>query len=542
MVPAYLNVFLDGIQGKWSVNIYPSQALYGKASPMFTQKDLQQIEKKGIKIDDINRQVKYFISGFAPADIFLPATPGKGIICLTSGDEKHYREVFRKNGPDFHITRFIPASGAATRMFKVLYEGLQQLENLDVKDQETIIGDHPALRAFFGELETYPFYEDLQMEGNESPAALLRSILYREGLGLGEKPKGLLKFHKYSADERRTSFEEHLREAALYCGSRDRTLRIHLTVSPDHLDGFQTEAARVVPVVEKDTGLTIDLSFSFQKPETDTIAVDLQNQPFRNPDGTLVFRPGGHGSLIQNLDALNSDILFISNIDNVAPDRLKETRVNYKEVLGGVLLEIRSKVFYYLQQLTGEDRPGRTRLDSMVTFLFEKLGLAIPDQLESWSARDLKKWLIQQMDRPIRVCGMVKNEGEPGGGPFYVKSPSGEISLQIVESSQIDHSDPGQEALFQKSTHFNPVDLVCSICDFRGDKFQLTRYVDPNTGFISEKSVGGKTIKALELPGLWNGAMARWLTLFVEVPVETFTPVKTIFDLRREEHLAFNPL
>ena len=211
-------------------------------------------------------------------------------------------------------------------------------------------------------------------------------------------------------------------------------------------------------------------------------------------------------------------------------------RVNYKEVLGGVLLEIRSKVFYFLQQLTGDERVEKTRLDHMVTFLHERLGVAIPDLLKSWDANDLKKWLIQTMDRPIRVCGMVKNEGEPGGGPFYVRSESGEISLQIVESSQIDLDDPQKAALVDQSTHFNPVDLVCGIRDYKGNKFNLTRYVDHNTGFISEKSVGGQALKALELPGLWNGAMAKWLTLFVEVPMETFTPVKTVFDLMREEH------
>ena len=289
-------------------------------------------------------------------------------------------------------------------------------------------------------------------------------------------------------------------------------------------------------MVEKETGLDIDLSFSFQKPETDTIAVDLENEPFRNQDGSLLFRPGGHGALIRNLDALDSDILFISNIDNVTPDRLKDTRVKYKQVLGGVLLEIRSKIFYYLQQLTGEEKVEKTRMDSMVSFLHDRLGLAIPDKLESWNAPDLKMWLINTMDRPIRVCGMVKNEGEPGGGPFYVRSLSGEVSLQIIESSQIDLEDPEKEALVKQSTHFNPVDLVCSTRDYRGDKFTLNRYVDQNSGFISEKSVGGKSLKALELPGLWNGAMAHWLTLFVEVPIETFSPVKTVFDLLRDEH------
>jgi hypothetical protein len=423
-------------------------------------------------------------------------------------------------------------------MFKALFGAVGQLRDKPVAQQRSWVSGNPEIDQFFEELESYPFYEDLDLPGEASPAEILDQILGSEGLDYGGKPKGLLKFHKYSEDERRTSFEEHIREAAQYCTNREGTLKMHLTVSPDHLDGFQTEAARVTAKIERESGLLIDLSFSFQKPETDTLAVDPENEPFRNPDGTLLFRPGGHGALIQNLDGIQSDILFVSNIDNIAPDRMRDTRVRYKQILGGVLLEIRSKIFYYLQQLTGEEKVERTRMDTMVTYLHERLGLAIPDQLESWNAADLRQWLIDTMDRPIRVCGMVKNEGEPGGGPFYVRSESGEISLQIVESSQIDMENPEKAGLVQQSTHFNPVDLVCSVRDFRGNKFNLTRYVDHNTGFISEKSVGGKSLKALELPGLWNGSMAHWLTLFVEVPVETFSPVKIVFDLMRPEHRA----
>ena len=290
--------------------------------------------------------------------------------------------------------------------------------------------------------------------------------------------------------------------------------------------------------IEQETGIQVDVSFSFQKPETDTIAVNPQNEPFRNADGTLLFRPGGHGALIRNLNALDGDIVFVSNIDNVAPDRLKNMRVEQKQVLGGLLLEVRSKIFYYLTQLKGEEKTEKTRLDSMVSYLHERLGIAIPEMLKSWDVSQLKSWLISTIDRPIRVCGMVRNEGEPGGGPFYVRSESGEVSLQIVESSQIDLKDPVKADLVNRSTHFNPVDLVCSLKDYRGEKFNLNAYVDQNTGFISEKSVGGKPLKALELPGLWNGSMAGWLTLFAEVPVETFSPVKTVFDLVRKEHRA----
>jgi len=505
---------------------------------MFSQKDLQQIRSKGISIDDINQQIKHFQQGFPPADITMPATHGKGIMLLNEGDQKHYKEVFLDNAPDFRIIRLVPASGAASRMFKSLFNAREKLGGLSMEQQQEWIAGKKSVKVFFKKLESYPFYEDLSLKVGEEPARILDQLLGSEGLQYGNKPKGLLKFHKYSETDRRTAFEEHVREAVKYCESRDGMVRIHLTVSPDHLDGFQTEAARILPKIEKEKGVNIDLSFSFQKPETDTVAVDLENEPFRSPDGTLLFRPGGHGALIRNLDALDGDLVFISNIDNVAPDKLKNMRVEQKQVLGGVLLEIRSKIFYYLQLLDGDTKPEKTRLDSMLSYLHERLGIAIPEMLESWDVSDLKKWLISTMNRPIRVCGMVRNEGEPGGGPFYVRSESGEVSLQIVESSQIDMENPEKLRIVQGSTHFNPVDLVCSLRDYQGEKFNLSRFVDHNTGFISEKSLGGKSLKALELPGLWNGSMAGWLTLFVDVPIETFTPVKTVLDLARKEHRA----
>lgn len=503
---------------------------------MFSQKDLHQIADKGIQLDEINRQISYFQNGFPPADVSMTASPGKGIIVLSEGDERHYRDVFLNNSPDFHITRFIPASGAATRMFKSLFEALGVLDGKSQNEQEVWIGEHKEIRDFIKKIGNYPFYEDLELADDVLPSDILKALLEDGGLAYATKPKGLLKFHKYNVEDRRTSFQEHLLEAVKYCGNRNQVVRVHMTVSEDHLEGFRMEAARIIPKIEEDSGAQIDLSFSFQKPETDTIAVDLSNEPFRQPDGSLLFRPGGHGALIKNLDALDSDIIFISNIDNVAPDRNKEARIRYKQILGGVLLEFRSKVFYYLQLLDSGEKLEKRRLDSMLSFIHEGLGVAIPEGLPDWSTPELKIWLQESMNRPIRVCGMVKNEGEPGGGPFYVRSDTGEVSLQIVESSQIDLGNAHQAAVFGESTHFNPVDLVCSIRDFKGNKFNLNLFVDQNTGFISSKSVGGKPLKALELPGLWNGAMAGWLTLFVDVPVETFSPVKTVFDLLREEH------
>jgi Domain of unknown function (DUF4301) len=505
---------------------------------MFSQKDFQQIRSRGISIDVINQQIKHFQLGFPPADVTMTATPGKGIMLLSDGDQKHFRDVYIDNAPDFRIIRFVPASGAASRMFKSLFGALESLEGKSAEQQQQWISENKEISIFFRTLKSYPFFEDLRIPEGEEPAGILNRLLGEKGLNYSAKPKGLLKFHKYSEQDRRTAFEEHVREALKYCVSRERMVRMHLSVSPQHLDAFQTEAARILPKIEREEEVSIDLTFSFQKAETDTIAVDQENKPFRNPDGSLLFRPGGHGALIQNLDALDGDLVFISNIDNVAPDRLKSLRVSQKQVLGGVLLEVRSKIFYYLQQLTGDEKPEKTRLDSMLNYLHEGLGIAIPEMLESWDVSELKNWLISIMNRPIRVCGMVRNEGEPGGGPFYVRSESGEVSLQIVETSQIDLADPVKAGILEQSTHFNPVDLVCSLRDYRGKKFNLSYFVDQNTGFISEKSMGGKSLKALELPGLWNGSMAGWLTLFVDVPMETFTPVKTVFDLARQEHMA----
>lgn len=504
---------------------------------MLSQKDLQQINGRGIHIDEINRQIKHFQQGFPSSDIRLPATAGKGIMLLNEGDQKHFLDVYLDNAADFRITRFVPASGAASRMFKSLFEALEKMEGMDIKEQEDWIEGKKEIRRFFNKLEKYAFFDDLSPDATE-PISILKALLGDDGLQYGSLPKGLLKFHKYSKSDRRTAFEEHVREAVKYCGTRKGMVRIHLTVSPEHLDRFQTEAARILPGIERETGMSIDLGFSFQKPETDTIAVDSENEPFRQADGTLLFRPGGHGALIMNLDALDADLVFISNIDNVAPDRLKSLRVKQKQVLGGVLLEVRSKIFYYLQQLQGDEKPEKTRLDSIVSYLHERLGIAIPEMLESWDVGELKEWLVSTMNRPIRVCGMVRNEGEPGGGPYYVRSESGEVSLQIVESSQIDLEKQEKALMVLQATHFNPVDLVCSITDYKGEKFNLSRFVDHDTGFISEKSIGGRSLKALELPGLWNGSMAGWLTLFVDVPVETFSPVKTVFDLVRKEHKA----
>ncbi len=345
-------------------------------------------------------------------------------------------------------------------------------------------------------------------------------------------PKGLLKFHKYE-DGARTPVEEHLVEGALYAAGKSGKVNVHFTVSTEHRALFEKLIAEKVEKYAKKYGVTYDISLSEQKPSTDTIAADMQNQPFRDK-GKLLFRPGGHGALIENLNDLDADIVFIKNIDNVVPDRLKEDTVTYKKLIAGVLVVLQTKAFEYLN-LLDSGRYTHEQIEEIIRFVQQRLCCRRTD-LKNLEDGDLVLYLKRKLNRPMRVCGMVKNVGEPGGGPFLAYNQDGTVSLQILESSQIDMNDPAKKAMFENGTHFNPVDLVCAVRDYQGNKFDLTRYVDKNTGFISYKSKNGKDLKALELPGLWNGAMSDWNTIFVEVPLSTFNPVKTVNDLLREQH------
>jgi hypothetical protein len=353
-------------------------------------------------------------------------------------------------------------------------------------------------------------------------------------LNLGNMPKGMIKFHHYG-NFSRTAAGEHLVEGAHYCANRTKNVNVHLTVSPEHLSGFKDLIAYVQPYYESMFGVIYNVEFSVQKPSTDTIAVGMNNQPFREKDGSLVFRPGGHGALIENLNDMDCDVVFIKNIDNVVPDRLKSETYRYKKILGGLLLQIQGKAFSLLKALEVRP-PAEEVINDAVQFCEQQISISFPEDFYYWLASKKVAFLQEILNRPVRICGMVKNEGEPGGGPFWVKDKQGNISLQIVESSQINMNDAGQKKIFSTSTHFNPVDIVCSLKNYKGEKFDLHHFIDPDTGFIAVKSKDGKQLKALELPGLWNGAMAKWITVFVEVPIITFNPVKTVNDLLREQH------
>jgi hypothetical protein len=512
---------------------------------MFNTADLQQIEKRGSELPVILQQIEKFKKGFPFAVLLRPAIIGDGIKQLSNDEIDGLVNYYTCHSESFDIIKFVPASGAASRMFQNLYNFLDQPVNSEM-NAELLQKDisFNSVYNFITRIKDFAFYDDLKIvlskhgfdlndKLNQSETLVVIDFLLNEkGLGYGKLPKGLLKFHRYQ-DRGRMAFEEHIVEAANYGISANKVASVHFTVSPEHLDRFRTEVKKVQQLYENLFGINLKISFSIQKSSTDTIAVDMDNNPFRN-DGELVFRPGGHGALIENLNDLVGDVVFIKNIDNVVPDRLKAPTTQFKKAIGGLLLKLQAETFSYLKEL--ENATSNERCNQIAEFSKNELNINIPNEFNGLVPEKKREFLLHYLNRPIRVCGMVKNEGEPGGGPFWVKNSKGEISLQIVESSQVDNNNPEQSGILKSSTHFNPVDLVCGLKDYNGKPFDLHKFIDPETGFISIKSKDGKNLKAQELPGLWNGAMADWITLFVEVPIITFNPVKTVNDLLRPQH------
>jgi len=514
---------------------------------MFTEKDFQQISAKGISPETVEKQIERFKKGFPFIRLAGPAVPGNGINVYDEETVKELEAYFDKNKDDYEILKFVPASGAASRMFKKLFAFRQSFtgspEEIEQLEREN---DLQSLGYFFKNLEKFAFYnllaDVLKKDGLDIEVlrkqkdynTILDYLLTDKGLNYGRLPKALLHFHLYP-DGPRKAFEEHLVEAAHYAVDKDGVARVHFTVSPEHQQEFEEAIASVREKYEKRFGVRYEISFSQQKPSTDTIAVDLDNEPFRNDDGSLLFRPGGHGALIENLNDLQGEIIFVKNIDNIVPDRLRDTTYLYKKVIGGLLFRLQEKTFEYLDMLE-DGNLSEEELNEIKIFARDQLNIFIPPAYDGYEKMEKIDFLFGKLNRPIRVAGMVKNEGEPGGGPFWVINDDDELSLQIVESSQINFEDPEQKAIVAKATHFNPVDLVCGVRDYQGNPFDLRDFVDPQTGFISIKSKDGRDLKAQELPGLWNGAMADWITLFVETPLITFNPVKTINDLLRPQH------
>jgi len=493
---------------------------------MLSKQDIERIEQRGSSVDQVIRDIDYFKSGFPYLKIITAATPARGIHVLDEKDKSDAEQRYYQYQGD--ICKFVPASGAASRMFKDLYEAIPLLERGE--------GIKPVseVERFLNNIEMFAFYEDLKNTGLcdfSNSLSVLRALLGKQGLDYGSKPKGLVKFHKYT-EVSRTSFEEHLVEAAMYARGNDGISRMSVTVSAEHIEAFRKHFENVKLKYMNRAGVIYNVGFTLQSPNTDTIAVDMNNEPFRNSDGSLLFRPGGHGALIENLNDLDSDIVIIKNIDNVVREQYLSETIKWKRILIGVLAGIQQKIFYYLNRLEGEYSQD---LNNEITlFLERELCITLPPLPEDI----VKDFLKEKLNRPIRVCGMVRNLGEPGGGPFIVFDADGSTSPQILESAQLNMEDREVKAMVSSSTHFNPVDLVCSIKNYKGEKFDLHKFVDPETGFISTKTIEGKKIKALELPGLWNGSMSQWNTVFVEVPLITFNPVKTVNDLLRKEHLA----
>ncbi|MBQ7421661.1 MAG: DUF4301 family protein [Prevotella sp.] len=504
---------------------------------MLSLQDLKQLAKKGISEENLNKQLDEFKTGFPFLKLKAAASIGNGIIAPTDSERAKYIEKWQEyKNRGKKIVKFVPASGAASRMFKDLYAFLSADYDVPTTDFE---------KHFFENIKKFAFREalcdkckqnnsakimQLIMEGNYK--AVVSNLLDEKGLNYGQLPKGLLLFHDYE-DGARTPMEEHLVEAALYASSNGEA-NVHFTVSHDHLNLFKQEVTEKIDKYAQKYDVRYNISFSEQKPSTDTVAANPDNTPFRNEDGTMLFRPGGHGALIENLNEIDADIVFIKNIDNVVPDRLKDETVEYKQLIAGVLVSLQQKAYHYLQ-LLDEGRYTHEILEEIIRFIQRDLYCRKSDIKELEDA-ELVIYLKKKLNRPMRVCGVVKNVGEPGGGPFLTYNQDGTISLQILESSQIDKTNEEYQQMFTEGTHFNPVDLVCATKDYKGHPFNLPDFVDQSTGFISSKSKNGKELKALELPGLWNGAMSDWNTIFVEVPLSTFNPVKTVNDLLREQH------
>jgi len=511
---------------------------------MFTKNDLEQIRDRGSELRTVERQIENFKKGFPFIKLEKAATPADGIVVMKPEEISRLVAYYEKQSAGKSIVKFVPASGAASRMFKLLFEFLEiDGDKQAVEKAMNKASDLQSIQAFFKRIEDFAFFTTLDKQLSASGksikkcleshdyASILRALLDNEAMGYGNAPKGLLEFHKYPKGTR-TPVMEHLAEGALYAQSAGGKVNIHLTVSPEHRQKFEEHVGNISKEFEKQYGVAYAISFSEQKAHTDTIAVGMDNEPFRNGDGSLLFRPAGHGALIENLNDIQADIIFIKNIDNVVPDSLKQDTITFKKALAGIMLEIQHKLFLYLSIL---DKGAQAdQLTEMLEFASVQLGIDNIPKFQSDKAKTDFLW--KKFDRPLRVCGMVKNEGEPGGGPFYAGNEDGTNSLQIVESSQVDSQNASQVAIANSATHFNPVDLVCAVKNYKGQKFDLTQYVDYSTGFISKKSKDGKELKAQELPGLWNGSMSDWNTIFVEVPIATFNPVKTVNDLLRPQH------
>lgn len=504
-----------------------------------SSEDLCWLQQKGISEEKFEQQLKNLSEGFPYLKLESAATVGNGISALTPqmeiGAIKSWDSFLEDGGK---VIKMVPASGAASRMFKELFSFLNGDD------------DKPTAKLidFFSKIEDFAFFPQLNKETISQYGLsvtslceakrykdIVRTLILKDGMNYGSLPKALLEFHKVMGGSR-TPFEEHLAEAAQYACGKDGIARVHFTASEDHIPLMQTKLEESAGHLGHEYGAKYDVTFSIQKPSTDTVAVNMDGTPYKE-NGKFFFRPGGHGALIENLNDLDADVIFIKNIDNVVPDTHRGATLQYKRVLGGTLVAVKQSIDTYCKLLS-EKNADDAKLEEMLTFMHNVLCIT-NDNAANMNRDEKIAYIYSKLNRPVRVCGMVRNEGEPGGGPFLVYNKDNTVSPQILESSQIDKNDPKAVAMLNESTHFNPVDLAVATRDWQGNKFDLTQYVDQSTGFISYKSREGVEIKCLELPGLWNGAMSDWNTLFIEVASQTFNPVKTVNDLLRQAHQPF---
>jgi hypothetical protein len=511
----------------------------------FTEADFDQIKALGISLDKIEGELLLFQLGIPKITLDKPATINDGIVKLSNEEFQKKADFFDSIKDTLKLKKFVPASGAASRMFKFLNEFLNDFDH----ENETINAyinrkKDKNLPIFLAGIEKFPFYDAIKskvkehtpeyysLESHEKSFLFIKTMLSPDYFDFPNKPKGVLDFHKYET-EITTPAEEHLNECAFYASSNSVS-HLHFTVSEYHEDLFRSIINSIKQKVEAKSNTLVHVNYSHQDKSTDTIAVNLNNEPLRNEDGRLVFRPGGHGALINNLNNLNADVIFIKNIDNVIQNHIQEITL-YKKGLAGILLDLQQQIFDILKSLENNSIT-ENKIPKIIDFMEENLNIDILDDFDKYTVDNKIAFIKNKLNRPIRVCGMVKNEGEPGGGPFWVRSYKGNVSLQIVESSQVETTNKEQAVILAKATHFNPVDLVCAIKNYKGIKFDLSEFVDSSTGFIVTKNRNGQELKGYELPGLWNGAMAKWITVFVEVPLITFNPVKTVNDLLKPAH------
>lgn len=510
----------------------------------FSQKDLKQLERKGISKERVIAQMHTFQAGIPFVPLVRAAVVSDGILRLSAEEQQQLVRHFEATCNTLKLLKFVPASGAASRMFAPLFHFLENYtpsqNTLSAYVEQT---GNTAIQTFAAGIEQLPFYNTIAKRSSgkaadkEAVYHFVREMLSGAGRGYGGYPKALLPFHRYGTATA-TPFEEHLKEATRYAKANSKA-RLHFTIAQEHQALFQAEQARVVPKIAKATHTTFAVTYSYQKPSTDTLAVAMNNQPFRDGNGNMVFRPGGHGALLENLNEQDADIIFIKNIDNVVVDNALQTLETHKKMLAGLLLKIQAQAFVYAEALESETLSA-PKAEAIKTFLETALNVRLPKNYIGMQTQQQCALLRKALNRPIRICGMVPNAGEPGGGPFWIKDAKGHTSLQIVETAQINTNDAQQAAILKSATHFNPVDLVCGIKNYKGEPYNLLEFIAPQQGFIRKKTKEGKELKALELPGLWNGAMAFWNTVFVEVPASTFNPVKTVVDLLRPTHQTQN--